>query len=205
MWKHLKKIFFTGLIAIAPVALTFYILKGIFTFLNKQTLPILTRADINVPGLGVILTLVLVYVLGLLVTNILGKKLFIWTEKIITTIPLVNIIYKTIKQITQALSGTTNRNFQSVVYIQYPREGLWTLAFVTGDSVNKNDREYYHLFVPTTPNPTSGVFIMIPKDDTLPANTNIEEALKIVISGGMLAPPTHDVGQSILKKEHKHG
>ncbi len=205
MWKHLKKIFFTGLIAIAPVALTFYILKVIFTFLNKLTDPILTKADLNIPGLGVVLTLALVYMLGLFVTNILGKKLFVWTEKIITTIPLVNTIYKTIKQITQALSGTTNRNFQSVVYIQYPRKGLWTLAFVTGDSVNKNDREYYHLFVPTTPNPTSGVFIMIPKDDTLPANTNIEEALKIVISGGMLAPPTHDVWQSTLKKEHKHG
>ncbi len=194
MWQHIKKMFFTGLIAIAPVAITFYILNFIFTSLNKINLPLLNKFNLNIPGMGVILTLVLVYSLGLFVNNYLGKILFVWFEKIITNVPLVNTIYKTIKQITQALSGTTNRNFHSVVYIQYPRKDLWTLAFVTGNSTNKEGCDFYHLFVPTTPNPTSGVFIMIPIKDTLPAEVGVEEALKIVISGGMLAPPKHNVG-----------
>ncbi len=196
MWQHIKKMFFTGLIAIAPVAITFYILNFIFTNLNKINLPILSKLDLNIPGMGAILTVITVYLLGLFVNNFLGKKLFVWFEKIITNIPLVNTIYKTIKQITQALSGTTNRNFHSVVYIQYPRKDLWTLAFVTGDSVNQDGCDFYHLFVPTTPNPTSGVFIMIPKKDTLQADVSVEEALKIVISGGMLAPPKHHVGSN---------
>ena len=147
--------------------------------------------EIYIPGMGIVLTLLLVYFLGLFVTNILGKRFLIWLETLLKNIPLVNTIYKTIKQITQAFSGTTGKNFQSVVYIQYPRKNLWTLAFVTGDSENENSVEFFHLFVPTTPNPTSGVFIMLPKSDAIETNLNVEEALKSVISGGMLAPKTH--------------
>ncbi|RMF10344.1 MAG: DUF502 domain-containing protein, partial [Candidatus Neomarinimicrobiota bacterium] len=86
-----------------------------------------------------------------------------------------------------------SRNFRSVVYIQYPREGTWTLAFVTGESRNADGKEYTHLFVPTTPNPTSGFFIMIPKDETIPAQMDVEQGLKAIISGGMLAPVSHEV------------
>lgn len=201
MWKHIRKMFFTGLVAIAPIAITFYILNFIFTNLNKIHLPILSKFPLNIPGMGAILTLITVYLLGLFVNNFLGKTLFTWFEKIITNVPLVNTIYKTIKQITETLSGATNRNFHSVVYIQYPRNNLWTLAFVKGSSTNQDGVDFYHLFVPTTPNPTSGVFIMIPKKDTAPSNVSVEEALKIVISGGMLAPLHHDVGTVNKKQE----
>jgi len=191
MISHFRRIILTGLFTIAPVALTFYFLKVIFVFLDKLSSPIFKRMEIYIPGLGILLTLLLVYFLGLFVTNILGKKILNWLETLFKNIPLVNTIYTTIKQITQAFSGTTGKNFQSVVYIQYPRENLWTLAFVTGDSENENSVEFYHLFVPTTPNPTSGVFIMLPKSDAIETNLNVEEALKSVISGGMLAPKTH--------------
>ena len=191
MISHFRRIILTGLFTIAPVALTFYFLKVIFVFLDKLSSPIFKRMEIYIPGLGILLTLLLVYFLGLFVTNILGKKFLNWLETLFKNIPLVNTIYTTIKQITQAFSGTTGKNFQSVVYIQYPRENLWTLAFVTGDSENDNSVEFYHLFVPTTPNPTSGVFIMLPKSDAIETNLNVEEALKSVISGGMLAPKTH--------------
>ncbi|MBH49495.1 MAG: hypothetical protein CMG69_01925 [Candidatus Marinimicrobia bacterium] len=191
MISHFRRIILTGLFTIAPVALTFYFLKVIFVFLDNLSSPIFKRMEIYIPGLGILLTLLLVYFLGLFVTNILGKKILNWLETLFKNIPLVNTIYTTIKQITQAFSGTTGKNFQSVVYIQYPRENLWTLAFVTGDSENENSVEFYHLFVPTTPNPTSGVFIMLPKSDAIETNLNVEEALKSVISGGMLAPKTH--------------
>ena len=193
MISHFRRIILTGLLAIVPVALTFYILKGIFTFLDNLTSPIFKEMDIYIPGLGILLTLLLVYFLGLFITNILGKRVLYWLEKLIKNIPLVNTIYNTIKQITHAITGTADNNFQSVVYVEYPRKKLWTLAFVTGTSVNEQKLEFYHLFVPTTPNPTSGIFIIILKEDTLPAEMNVEKALKTVISGGMLAPGNHKI------------
>ena len=193
MISHFRRIILTGLLAIVPVALTFYILKGIFTFLDNLTSPIFKEMDIYIPGLGILLTLLLVYFLGLFITNILGKRVLYWLEKLIKNIPLVNTIYNTIKQITHAVTGTAENNFQSVVYIEYPRRELWTLAFVTGESKNEDQIELYHLFVPTTPNPTSGVFIIIPKKDTRKTELSIEEALKSVISGGMLASKKHNL------------
>jgi len=193
MFSHIRRTFFTGLFAIVPVALTFYILKILFIFLDNLTSPLLKRIDIYFPGIGIILTLLLVFLLGIFVTNVLGKQFLNWLESLINNIPLVNTIYHTIKQITQAFTGSAGKNFQSVVYIQYPRKGLWTLAFVTGKSMNEKNIEFYHLFVPTTPNPTSGVFIIIPKQETKDTNLNVEEALKSVISGGMLAPKKHQL------------
>jgi len=193
MISHLRRTILTGLLAIAPVALTFYILKAIFSFLDNLTSPLFKEMNIYIPGLGILLTLLLVYFLGLFITNILGKQVLYWFEKLIKNIPLVNTLYNTIKQITQAITGTAENNFQSVVYIEYPRKELWTLAFVTGESENENQIELYHLFVPTTPNPTSGVFIIIPKKDTRKTELSIEEALKSVISGGMLASKKHNI------------
>ena len=193
MISHLRRTILTGLLAIAPVALTFYILKAIFSFLDNLTSPLFKEMNIYIPGLGILLTLLLVYFLGLFITNVLGKQVLYWFEKLIKNIPLVNTLYNTIKQITQAITGTAENNFQSVVYIEYPRKELWTLAFVTGESENENQIELYHLFVPTTPNPTSGVFIIIPKKDTRKTELSIEEALKSVISGGMLASKKHNL------------
>ena len=193
MITHFRRTILTGLLAVTPVALTFYILKILFTFLDSITAPIFKSVNIYIPGLGILLTLLFVYTLGLLVTNILGKQILNRFETLIKNIPLVNTIYNTIKQITQALSGNATKNFQSVVYIQYPRKNLWTLAFVTGESSNINNVKFYHLFVPTTPNPTSGVFIIIPQKDAINTKLNVEEALKSVISGGMLAPKKHNL------------
>jgi uncharacterized membrane protein len=173
--------------------MTYWILKITFEFLDNVTSPFLRKVDIDIPGLGLLLTLALVYALGLFVTNILGKKLFSWGERILTNIPIVKSIYSNIKQITQTFSGTSSRNFQSVVYLEYPRKRLWTLAFVTGSSTNDHKDEFFHLFIPTTPNPTSGFFIMVPQKDTIPAEMNVEEALKAVISGGMLAREKHQI------------
>ena len=194
MISHFRRRIFTGLLAIVPVALTFYILKVVFTLLDNLTSPIFKRMDIYIPGLGILLTLLLVYLLGIFVTNVLGKRFLHWLETLIKNIPLVNTIYNTIKQIIQAFTGTAEKKFQSVVFIEYPRKDLWTLAFVTGESKNEKDVEFYHLFVPTTPNPTSGVFIIIPKKDSIETELNVEEALKSVISGGMLAPKQHNLG-----------
>ena len=189
MWSFFKRITFAGLFAIVPLALTFYIIKIIIVFLDQLTAPIMARINFEIPGFGLILTLLIIFALGIFVTNVLGRRLFSWGERLISSIPLVKNIYNTLKQITNAFSGATQtENYQRVLYIQYPRKELWTICFVTGESVDGSGEEYYHVFVPTTPNPTSGVFIIIPKKDAIEADLSVEEGLKAVISGGLLAP-----------------
>ena len=189
MWAFFKRITFAGLFAIVPLALTFYIIKIIIVFLDQLTAPIMARINLEIPGFGLILTLLIIFALGIFVTNVLGRRLFSWGERLISSIPLVKNIYNTLKQITNAFSGATQtENYQRVLYIQYPRKELWTICFVTGESVDGSGEEYYHVFVPTTPNPTSGVFIIIPKKDAIEADLTVEEGLKAVISGGLLAP-----------------
>ena len=189
MWAFFKRITLAGLFAIVPLALTFYIIKIIIVFLDQLTAPIMARINLEIPGFGLILTLLIIFALGIFVTNVLGRRLFSWGERLISSIPLVKNIYNTLKQITNAFSGATQtENYQRVIYIQYPRKELWTICFVTSESVDGSGEEYYHVFVPTTPNPTSGVFIIIPKKDAIEADLSVEEGLKAVISGGLLAP-----------------
>ena len=188
MWQSIKTRIFAGLLAIVPIAVTFWILKFLFNFLDSLASPFLKKVGIEIPGLGIILTLLFIFVLGLFITNVLGKTLFNWGEKILAKLPIVNTIYNTIKQITSAFSGSTVKSFQQVIFIQYPREGLWTMCFVTNQSKNENGDTFYHVFVPTTPNPTSGVFIVIPKKDAIHPDISVENGLKAIISGGILDP-----------------
>ena len=179
---------FAGLATLLPLYLTYVVIKFLFESLEKMSGPILKQFGLDIPGLGIILTIVLIYVLGLIVTNFLGKKIFNIGESIVKRVPIVNMIYTTLKQIIDTFTKGTSDAFEGVVYIQYPRKGLWTMAFISGESKNKDDIPFYHLFVPTTPNPTSGFFLMIPQADAIPTGMNVEEGLKTIISGGLLAP-----------------
>ncbi len=194
IWNSIRRKFFTGFFVVAPIVATLYIIKIMFTFLDRITAPLLHQFGVEIPGLGILLTLVILWALGILVTNVLGRSLLNMGERILSTIPLVNTIYTTVKQLTQAFSGSSDRSFKSVVYVEYPRRDLWTLAFVTGESKNEAGVEYFQLFVPTTPNPTSGVFVLVPKSDTIEAEMSVEIGLKTIISGGMLAPKMHQAG-----------
>jgi uncharacterized membrane protein len=194
MFQSIKRRIFAGLIAIVPIAVTFWILKFLFIFLDGFAAPLLKQIDIEIPGLGIILTLLFIFILGILITNVLGKTIFNWGEKILDKLPFVNTIYNTIKQITSAFSSSTVKSFEQVVFIQYPRKGLWTMCFVTNQSKNENGESFYHVFVPTTPNPTSGVFIIVPQKDAIHPDISVEDGLKAIISGGIL-----DSGISLSK------
>ena len=186
--QSIRSKLFAGLATLLPLYLTYVVIKFLFESLEKMSGPILKQFGLDIPGLGIILTVVLIYVLGLIVTNFLGKKIFNIGESIVKRVPIVNMIYSTLKQITDTFTKGTTDAFEGVVYIQYPRKGLWTMAFISGESKNKDDIPYYHLFVPTTPNPTSGFFLMIPQADAIPTGMTVEEGLKTIISGGLLAP-----------------
>jgi len=195
MWQSIKRRIFAGLLAIVPIAATFWILKFLFNFLDSLAAPFLKSTGIEIPGLGIILTLLFILFLGIIITNVLGRTLFNWGEKILDKLPFVNTIYNTIKQITSAFSGSTLKSFQQVIFIQYPRKGLWTMCFVTNESSNDTGQAFYHVFVPTTPNPTSGVFIIVPKEEAIHPDISVEDGLKAIISGGILEP-----GTSLSKK-----
>ena len=188
MFQQIKRHLIAGILAIVPIALTFWILRFLFRFLDSFTAPILKNIGIEIPGLGIILTLLFIFLLGLFITNVLGRTIFNWGEKILTKLPLVNTIYNAVKQITNAFSGKSMKNFKQVIFIQYPRKGLWTMCFVTNQSKNESGDEFYHVFVPTTPNPTSGVFIVIPQKDAVHPDISVEEGLKSIISGGIIDP-----------------
>ncbi len=114
-------------------------------------------------------------------------------EKLLSKIPLVSYIYNTIKQITDTLSVSQKQAFKKVIYIEYPKDDIWTIALVTGESKSKNGDDYYQVFVPTTPNPTSGFMLYLKKNDIRETNMSVDEGLKIIISGGMLAPKTNEI------------
>ena len=180
---------FAGLATLLPLYLTFVVIKFLFTKLEEMSGPILKKINLDIiPGLGIILTVLLVYILGLLVTNFLGKKIFDIGERLVKKVPIVNMIYTTLKQITDTFTKGSMDAFKGAVYIEYPRKGLWTMAFISGESINKDGVSFYHLFVPTTPNPTSGFFLMIPQSDTIKSGMSVENGLKTIISGGLLAP-----------------
>ena len=186
--QNFRSKLFAGLATLLPLYLTFFVIKFLFVTLEEMSNPILKRFNLDIPGLGIILTVLLIYILGFLVTNFLGRKIFNLGERIVKKVPIVNMIYTTLKQITDTFTKGSTDGFEGAVYIQYPRQGLWTMAFISGESKTKDGVPYYHLFVPTTPNPTSGFFLMIPQADTVATGMSVEDGLKTIISGGLLAP-----------------
>ena len=186
--QNFRSKLFAGVATLLPLYLTFFVIKFLFVTLEEMSDPLLKRFNLDIPGLGIILTVLLIYILGFLVTNFLGRKIFNLGERIVKKVPIVNMIYTTLKQITDTFTKGSTDAFEGAVYIQYPRQGLWTMAFISGESKTKDGVPYYHLFVPTTPNPTSGFFLMIPQADTVATGMSVEEGLKTIISGGLLAP-----------------
>ena len=200
--KSFKYYIFTGLLSIFPVAATYWILLKLFQLFSTPGAVIVEfifkdKVPKYVPELaGFILTILFISFAGMVVSNVLGKRIYAWFETVLSRIPVVSVVYRTIKQITSSLSGPNRQAFKKVVYIEYPRKGIWTLTMVTGESINKTGEKYYHIFVPTTPNPTSGFMLYIPQNDTLETEMSVEEGLKIIISGGMLAPGTNQLVSS---------
>ena len=211
MKQKLQKYLITGIMSIIPLALTYWIIKILFNFFSGpggliigiifteslNSIYSIGNYQIESPLqkiLGFILTIVFLYILGLIISNVLGKKLYKFFESILDKIPIVSRVYKSIKQITGALSGSNSKAFQKVVLIEYPRKGLWTICMVTGESMD-NGELYYNVFVPTTPNPTSGYLLFVKVSDTKKLDISVEEGLKIIVSGGMIGPENFNINE----------
>ena len=194
MVKHLRRKITAGLITLTPIMATIWILLFLFNFFDNLASPLIDAIiPLDIPGVGIMLTLLILYLLGVLVTNFLGKQLITFGENIINRIPFAKTIYGTAKQIVESVGTSSKKAFQKTVLIPYPHAESWTLAFVTGESKDHNGIEYYHLFVTTTPNPTTGYFLMMKKNKTIDANISVEEGFKVIISGGVIAPDINQI------------
>ena len=188
-----KNYLITGIISIIPIYLTYWIIENLFKFFSgpgKSIIDIFFNVEYQflTQFVGFILTLTFLIVLGVIVKNVFGKKIYNYFELLLDSIPIINRIYKTIKNVTDTLASSKEQTFTKVVMIQYPRKDLWTFAMVTGESFDSKGQDYYNLFVPTTPNPTSGYLIICKKEDAIDAGVSVEEGLSIIISGGMIGP-----------------
>jgi uncharacterized membrane protein len=194
----LRKWFVAGLLVIVPVAITVAVLQWIIGTLD-QTLLILPEAwqpdrliGVHIPGFGVLLTLTILLVVGAVVSNFLGKKLVSWGDTLVSRIPVVRSIYSSVKQVSDTLFSPSGNAFRTAVLVQWPRPEVWTIGFVTGtpggDVTNYLVGDYLSVYVPTTPNPTGGYFVMLRKSDCVELKMSVDEALKYVISMGVVVP-----------------
>lgn len=198
----LRKWLVAGLLAIVPVAVTFAVLRWIVETLDS-TLAILPEAwqpdrliGHHIPGFGVLLTLAILLIVGAVVSNFFGRKLVEWGDRLVTRIPVVRSIYSSVKQVSDTLFSPGGNAFRTAVLVQWPRPDVWTIGFVTGspggDVANYLVGDYVSVYVPTTPNPTGGYFVMLKKSDCIELKMTVDEALKYVISMGVVAPAIHN-------------
>jgi len=197
----IKRYFITGLLIWVPLVITAWVLSVIVGALD-QSLRLLPEAvhpqnlvGFAIPGAGAVLTLLMILLTGLLAANFIGQKLVGWWEKLLARIPVVNSVYNSVKQVSDTLFSPNGNAFRQALLVRYPHQGCWTIAFLTGqpggDVLNHLDGEYVSVYVPTTPNPTSGFFLMMPTKDVVELDMTVDEALKYIISMGVVAPPPH--------------
>lgn len=194
----MRKYFVTGLLVLVPLAITAWVLSLIVTTLD-QSLMLLPASwqptelfGYDIPGVGTLLTLLVIFLTGLLTHNIIGKQIVHLWERLLTRIPIVNSIYSSVKQVSDTLFSPSGNAFRKAVLIEYPRSGSWTIAFLTGvpggDVCNHLTGDYVSVYVPTTPNPTSGYFLMLPRAEAIELDMSVDAALKYVVSMGVVAP-----------------
>ena len=194
----LKRYFLTGLLVLIPISLCIYIGKIVITaadrflrFLPPQYNPD-TYLPFHIPGLGIILTVVVIFLVGLITADFVGKRVVHGIEYLFARIPLMRTIYTGAKEIVQTIVLDRPSQFRQVVLIEYPRKGIYCIAFVTGspsrELASKVNGDFLNVFIPTTPNPTSGFYILVSREEAIPLNISVEDAFKLIMSAGMSIP-----------------
>lgn len=205
----MKKYFITGLLIWIPLVITMMVMAWIVGTLDQVLLlvPVRYRPDtvlgFHVPGLGVVLALTIVLLTGLVGANVLGQKIVEGWESLLSRIPVVKSVYYSVKQVSDTLFSSTGQAFRKALLVQYPREGAWTIAFLTGKPggapARHLDGDYISVYVPTTPNPTSGFFLMLPRQDVIELEMSVDDALKYIISMGVVVPGSKEHQRLIIE------
>ena len=194
----MRKYFITGLLILVPLAITVWVLNLVIGTLDQSLLLVPERFRPNslfgfdIPGLGTILTILIVFLTGLLTNNLVGNYVVKLWEKLLHRIPIVNSLYSSVKQVSDTLFSSSGNAFRKAVLVPYPHQNSWTIAFLTGvpggDAANHLVGDFVSVYVPTTPNPTSGFFLMMKRSDVVELDMSVDAALKYIVSMGVVAP-----------------
>ena len=194
----MRKYFITGLLILVPLAITAWVLNLVISTMDQSLLFVPTRFQpralfgFDIPGLGTILTVLIVFLTGLLTSNLVGNYVVRLWEQVLRRIPVVNSVYSSVKQVSDTLFSSSGNAFRKAVLVPYPHQGSWTIAFLTGvpggDVKNHLIGDYVSVYVPTTPNPTSGFFLMMARSDVVELDMSVDAALKYIVSMGVVAP-----------------
>jgi uncharacterized membrane protein len=198
--SRLRAYFLTGVIVSAPIGITAFLVWQFINFLDSQIEALLparynpeTYLPFSIPGLGLLVTLAFLTLVGMLAAGFTGRALVRLGERFVARMPIVRSVYGTLKQIFETVLAQSSRSFREVVLIEYPRRGIGAIGFVTGPTrgevQDKSEEELVNVFLPTTPNPTSGFLLFVPRKDLIPLDMSVEEGITMVISGGIVAPP----------------
>ncbi|HRH05057.1 MAG TPA: DUF502 domain-containing protein [Burkholderiaceae bacterium] len=196
--SNLRKWMFAGLLVIVPVAITIWLIEWMLSTLDK-TLLILPEAwhpdkliGFHIPGFGLILAVISLLIVGAVASNFLGKKVFVWGDNVLLRIPVVRSIYSSVKQVSDTLFSENGNAFRKAVMIEWPRSNVWTIAFVTGkpngELLKHLKDDFVSIYVPTTPNPTGGYFVLLKMSDCIELDMSVDEALKYIVSMGVVSP-----------------
>lgn len=206
----MRKYFVTGLLILVPLAITLWVLHLIVSTMDQSLLLLPARwrpealFGFEIPGLGTILTLLIIFLTGLATRNFIGKRVVTMWDSILRRIPIFNTIYSSVKQVSDTLFSSSGNAFRKAMLVQYPRQGSWTIAFLTGvpggDVRNHLIGDYVSVYVPTTPNPTSGFFLMVPRAEAIELDMSVDAALKYIVSMGVVTPEHFDKTQIIDPK-----
>lgn len=195
---HFRRYLIAGLLLWLPLGVTVLVVRLLVGTMDQTLLllPERYRPDallgFHIPGLGLVLAVLVVLITGILVANLFGRRLVGLWERLLSRIPLVRSVYSAVKQLAETMFSGGGQSFRKVLLIEYPRQGLWTLAFQTGTGVGeaqqKTGRDVVNVYVPTTPNPTSGFFLMVPREDVVELDMSVDDGLKMIISMGVVVP-----------------
>jgi uncharacterized membrane protein len=211
---RLRNYFLTGIIVTAPIALTIYLTWQFIDWVDSQAIPLLPAKynpenylPFSLPGLGLVISVVILTFVGFLTANIFGRTLLKTGERLVNRMPVVRTIYGALKQILETVLSQSSNSFRQSVLVEYPRRGIWTVAFVTGDTggeiAQRLDDDMVNIYVPTTPNPTSGFLLMVPRRDLIFLDLPVEDAAKYIISIGVIAPEIDAKIAKLPKREVK--
>jgi uncharacterized membrane protein len=203
--SRLKRYFVTGLLVVTPLWGTYLILKALFSSLEGVLGNLLaSHTSFYIPGLGILVLAALLLVVGMLATNIFGRKLVEAWERLLKQVPVVKTVYQVLKAVVDTFSIHNREQFSRVVLVEFPRKGQYSIAFVTGITKGEiqeiTPERLVNVYVPTTPNPTSGYFLFVPEPEIIPLSMSVEDGMKMIISGGMYTPSTDAVAESARAK-----
>ena len=186
--QSLKRTMVSGLIALIPLIITIAVLSWLLTWLDSFAEPVirgLLGLDTRIPGLGILLMLVVIYLAGFVASNVLGRKLITWFEDLMMRLPVARRVYHPVRKILDTFTMTGETRTWKTVVVEYPRRGAWMIAFIAGDMPSEEPGEdLVSVFVPNTPNPAAGRVVIVPRRDVVPVDLSVEEALEFVVSGG---------------------